>query len=126
MAASSADRNHREGTVIQSRGKWYDVHTGDKVYRSRVRGKFRLKDEDVTNPIAVGDRVTIRINAEDETGLITARHERTNKLSRRAAGHRRGQEHILVSNVDGAWGVQAVRNPSFDAGFVDQIGRAHV
>lgn len=121
MADSSADREYREGTIIQSRGKWYDVHTGDKIYPSRVRGKFRLKDEDVTNPIAVGDRVTIRINEDDDTGLITERHERKNKLSRRAAGHRRGQEHILVSNVDGAWGVQAVRNPSFKPQFVDRF-----
>lgn len=121
MPEVESDSLHREGTVIQSRGKWYDIHTGDKVYPSRVRGKFRLQEEDVTNPIAVGDRVTIRLNEEDETGFIVEIHERTNKLSRRASGHRRGQEHILVANIDGAWGVQAVRNPELNPGFIDRF-----
>lgn len=121
MSQPESERLHREGTVVQSRGKWYDVHTGDKVYASRVRGKFRLKDEDVTNPIAVGDRVTIRVNEEDETGYITTIHERKNALTRRASGHRRGQKHILVANIDGAWGVQAVRNPELNPGFIDRF-----
>lgn len=120
MNTTDTSHTYHEGTIIQSTGKWYDVHTEEGVFASRVRGKFRLENKNVTNPVAVGDRVTIRIS-EDGTGLITEIHDRHNKLSRRAAGHRRSQEHILVANVDGAWGVQAARKPRFSPGFIDRF-----
>lgn len=109
-----------EGLVTRSTGQWLDVRVGERVIPSRVRGKFRLEEQDVTNPVAVGDRVTIRLN-EDETGLITDIHERRNKLSRRAAGHRTGREHVLVANVDQAWGVQSVHLPRINPGFIDRF-----
>ena len=112
----------RTGIVLSSTGSWYEVATdeGDMI-RARVRGKFRLDETNVTNPVAVGDRVTLRISAEDETGLITAIGERATRLSRRAAGHRSGQEHVIVANVDVAWAVQAVRKPRFNPGFIDRF-----
>jgi ribosome biogenesis GTPase len=69
----------------------------------------------------VGDRVTIRVAEEDQTGFITEIHERTNKLSRRAAGPRGGQEHVLVANVDRIWSVQAVKRPAFNPRFLDRL-----
>jgi ribosome biogenesis GTPase len=119
--ADDADGPLREGVVTSSTGSWYDVQVDDRVVRSRMRGKFRLTKQNVTNPVAVGDRVTIRIASEDQTGLITEIHERTNKLSRRAAGPREGQEHILVANVDRIWSVQAVRRPALNPRFVDRL-----
>jgi len=119
--ADDADGTLLEGVVTSSTGSWYDVQVGDRVVPSRMRGKFRLTKQDVTNPVAVGDRVTIRIAKEDQTGLITEIHERTNKLSRRAAGPREGQEHILVANVDRIWSVQAVRRPALNPRFVDRL-----
>ena len=110
-----------EGLVIRSMGQWLDVQVDDRVVPSRIRGKFRLKEQDVTNPVAVGDHVTIRLNDDDDTGLITEIHERDNKLSRRAAGHRAGREHVIVANVDRAWGVQAVRLPQINPGFIDRF-----
>ena len=110
-----------EGMVLRSTGSWYDVRTdAGEVVPSRVRGKFRLEDRDVTNPVAVGDRVTMRIDP-DGTGLITDLHERRNKLSRRAAGRRVNREHVLVANVDFAWCVQASKMPAFTPGFVDRF-----
>ena len=110
-----------EGVVTRSTGSWYDVRVGDQTIPSRLRGKFRLTEDDVTNPVAVGDRVTIRISEEDNTGLILDIHERHNKLSRRAAGHRTGQEHVMVANVDRAWIVQSVRLPALNPAFVDRL-----
>jgi ribosome biogenesis GTPase len=107
---------------MRSTGSWYDVRVGpERTVSSRVRGKFRLEEDDVTNPVAVGDRVTIRLNEDDDTGLIVDIHERESKLSRRAAGHRAGQEHIIVSNVDAAWGMQAMAQPHYNLGFVDRF-----
>jgi ribosome biogenesis GTPase len=102
-------------------GQWLDVQVDDRVVPSRIRGKFRLEEQDVTNPVAVGDHVTLRLNEDDDTGLITDIHERRNKLSRRAAGHRAGREHVIVANIDRAWGVQAVHLPKINPGFIDRF-----
>jgi len=120
-ASNRSEAPRLEGIVTRSTGSWYDVRVGDRVVPSRIRGKFRLTEQDVTNPVAVGDRVTIRLNDEDDTGLILEIHERRNKLSRRAAGHRTGEEHVMVANVDRAWIVQSVQLPSLNAAFVDRL-----
>lgn len=118
--AAAAEPSHLEGIVTRMTGQWQNVQVDGRTIPSRVRGKFRLAEEDVTNPVAVGDRVTIRMG-EDGTGFITEIHERKNKLSRRAAGHRSAQEHVIVANIDMAWGVQAVRLPKLNPGFVDRF-----
>ncbi|MFO8232647.1 MAG: ribosome small subunit-dependent GTPase A [Longimonas sp.] len=116
-----------EGRVLRSTGSWYEVQVADApaevpaVVPSRIRGKFRLEDSDVTNPVAVGDRVTIRYNPDEETGMIVDIHERRNRLSRRAAGRRVEQEHVMVANIDRAWAVQAVQQPPLNPAFVDRL-----
>ncbi len=108
------------GTVWKSTGSWYEVETSDGLVRCKARGKFRLTHQAETNPIAVGDRVTIQ-PVGDGTGLITELHDRRNKLVRRAAGRRVGLEHVLVANVDFAWVVQSVLQPKLNPGFVDRF-----
>ncbi|ARA92471.1 ribosome small subunit-dependent GTPase A [Rhodothermaceae bacterium RA] len=117
---ASASPTYLEGTVIRSTGSWYDVQTDRGVVPSRVRGKFRLEEQDVTNPVAVGDRVTIRLEPDD-SGLITEIHPRRNQLSRRAAGRRVGLEHVIAANIDMAWAVQSVRLPKINPGFIDRF-----
>ena len=111
------------GLVTRSTGSWYDVRTdtGEDI-RARIRGKFRLEAEtiDETNPLAVGDRVSIQRLA-DETGLVTEIAPRHNQLSRRAAGHRARSEHVIVANVDRAWCVQSTFKPKLNPGFVDRL-----
>ena len=122
-SSSTADTEppRLDGVVTRSTGSWYDVRVNGHVVPSRVRGKFRLQEKDVTNPVAVGDRVTIRYNEDDETGLILDIHERQNELSRRAAGRRAGEKHVIVANIDRAWAVQSVRLPRLNLGFVDRF-----
>lgn len=109
-----------EGRVVRSTGSWYDVQAGDRVVPSKVRGRLRLEGQDATNPVAVGDRVTIRLGA-DGSGFITEVHARTSKLSRRAAGRRVGREHVIVANLDTVWIIQSVRMPQPNPGFVDRV-----
>lgn len=111
---------HAVGVVIRSTGSWYDVMVGDLVIPSKIRGRFRLSEDDVTNPIAVGDRVRIRLGSDD-TGLIVDIYERKNKLSRRAAGRRVGREHVIVTNIDRVWTIQSVKSPDPNPGFIDRI-----
>ena len=115
----------RRGLVVRSTGSWYEVHTGDgdEPVRARVRGKFRLEalDIDETNPVSVGDRVAVRME-DDGTGLITEIEPRENQLSRKASG-KRGvvREHVIVTNLDRAWCVQATFGPKVNPGFVDRF-----
>ncbi len=120
----SASRAILEGTVVRSTGSWYSVLPDgkDEIVESRARGRFRLQQEEIpeTNPLAVGDRVSI-LMGDDGTGFITDIHPRRNQLSRRAAGRKVGKEHVIAANVDAALCVQATFLPKFNAGFVDRF-----
>lgn len=107
------------GKVIESTGKWCQVEANGEIFPSRLPGKLRLNMDDVTNPIAVGDRVDITIG-DDQTGLITRIHERENYLPRQATHGRRG-EQILVANIDRAWAVVSIRKPVLKTGFLDRF-----
>ncbi len=109
-----------EGVVFKSTGSWYEVRTGDGVVSCKVRGKFRLTRKGETNPIAVGDEVTVR-RLGDGTGLIVDVHPRRNQIVRRAAGRRVGLEHVIVANVDFCWIVQSTLKPKLNPGFVDRF-----
>lgn len=120
---AGGDPPEAEGLVTRSTGSWYTVRTDDgEDVQARIRGKFRLEalELDETNPLAVGDRVRLRIE-DDETGLVVAIAPRENQLSRRAAGHRARSEHVIVANVDRAWCVQATFQPKLNSGFVDRF-----
>jgi ribosome biogenesis GTPase len=110
------------GRVIQSTGKWYRVmpDSGDgDIIMCQLPGKFRMKEIKQTNPVAAGDLVDFTI-LDDGTGLIQEIHERHTRISRKAT-HGRNGEHIIVSNVDQGFVVQAVRQPVFRTGFIDRF-----
>ncbi|MDZ4701588.1 MAG: ribosome small subunit-dependent GTPase A [Rhodothermales bacterium] len=109
-----------EGIVVRSTGSWHDVRVDGTIIPARIPGKFRLANKAATNPLAVGDRVSMQLN-RDNTGSISVIHPRRNRLSRRAAGRRIGIEHVLAANLDAAWVIQAVRRPMPNAGFVDRF-----
>lgn len=109
-----------DGVVVRSTGNWVEVRVGERIVSSRVRGRFRLSGQRATNPIAVGDCVSVRIGADD-TGLITDIHERRSYLSRRAAGRRVGQEQVLAANIDALWIVQAARLPRPNSRLIDRV-----
>ena len=123
--ASSGETDAPEevsGLVTRSTGSWYTVRTdGGEDVQARIRGKFRLEAEtiDETNPLAVGDHVRVRME-DDGTGMVIGIEPRENQLSRRAAGHRARSEHVIVTNVDRAWCVQATFQPKLNPGFVDR------
>ncbi len=111
--------DEQTGRVIQSTGKWYIVNLGDETIECRLPGKFRLDKRKVTNPVAVGDRVKIKVE-EDKRGTITEILERENYIPRQATRNRRG-EQILVSNIDRAWAFQSIKQPKLNPGFIDRF-----
>ncbi|MFP8488167.1 ribosome small subunit-dependent GTPase A [Gracilimonas sp. Q87] len=109
----------QKGRVIQSTGSWYLVDTGEEIVESRLPGRFRLEEKEVTNPIAVGDYVEIFIN-DDRTGTIETIETRENYITRQATHGKRG-EQILVSNLDQACVVQSIKKPRIKEGFIDRV-----
>ena len=68
----------RTGLVIKSTGKWYKVRMEDgDVVDAQIRGKFRIQGLKTTNPLAVGDHVTLE-EEKDETWVINTILERKN------------------------------------------------
>ena len=90
-----------EGLVTKSTGSWYTVRTaeGQKV-ACRVRGRLRIRDLKVTNPVAVGDRIIFEVE-KDGSGNIVDVLPRENYLIRRSA-RKSAHGHILAANIDQA------------------------
>lgn len=113
----------KDGKVIASTGSWYKVAIGgdpQNVVDCRLPGRFRLEGYNRTNPLAVGDQVSITINEEDGTGSIEHIHERKNYITRKAT--RSGtNKQILASNIDYGFVIQSVREPRLKQGFIDRF-----
>ena len=108
------------GLILKSTGSWYDVLGDDnKIYQGRVRGKLRIKEIKSTNPVAVGDRVEIEIQSEDEA-IITDILPRENFIIRQSV-HKRGHTHILASNLDQAVLIATLSYPRTSLGFIDRF-----
>lgn len=71
-----------QGLVIKNTGNIYTVKTDSGVVECRIKGNFRLKDIKSTNPVAVGDRVTISMR-EDNTAFISDILPRRNYIVRK-------------------------------------------
>lgn len=113
---------HR-GRIVESTGQWYEVsyHQGPdtETIKCRLPGRFRLEDNKLTNPIAVGDYVQFSIN-EDGTGSIEKIEDRQNYLIRESTHHQEGNQ-ILVANIDRAYAIQSIKRPKFKRGFLDRF-----
>ncbi len=77
----TASKEISEGIVIKNTGSSYIVRTdcGNEI-TCRVKGNFRIKGIRSTNPVAVGDRVTVTKSADD-ADYITAIAPRKNYIS---------------------------------------------
>lgn len=110
-----------EGLVIKSTGSWYEVLTdGGKTVNCRIKGKFRTLDIKTTNPIAVGDRVRVEPEPDQETGLITTLHPRKNYIIRKSVNLSK-QAQIIAANLDQAFLIVTLASPRTSLGFIDRF-----
>lgn len=113
------------GKVIKSTGSWYVVRTDDgRIVECKVKGNFRLRGIRSTNPVAVGDGVTIKEQhtegKEENAAFITEIDERRNYIIRKASNLSK-QSHILAANVDMALLVVTIARPETSTTFIDRF-----
>lgn len=111
------------GTVIKSTGSWYLVRQDDapdKVWQCRIKGKFRLDDVPLTNPVAVGDQVQVVPEASEGQGIIDKILPRRNYVVRQSP-RRKHDLHLLAANLDQAVLIVTVSNPNLKPGFIDRF-----
>ncbi|MBO5455385.1 MAG: ribosome small subunit-dependent GTPase A [Muribaculaceae bacterium] len=108
------------GLVIKNTGSNYLVKTdtGDMV-SCKIKGNFRLKGIRTTNPVAVGDKVTIS-GTENDTEYIIAITPRKNYIIRRASNLSK-QAHILAANLDQVCLVVTLFHPTTSTTFIDRF-----
>ena len=105
-----------KGLVIKNTGSWYTVRTDDdQLLDCKVKGNFRIKGIRSTNPVAVGDRVTV-----GEGNWITEIEDRKNYIIRKSINLSK-QSHILAANVDQALLVVTVARPETSTTFIDRF-----
>ncbi len=118
-----------KGLVVKNTGSWYTVLTDDgQLLDCKVKGNFRLKGIRTTNPVAVGDRVTITQHTTTVTPntqragapWITAIDDRRNYIIRKSINLSK-QSHILAANVDQAMLVVTVVKPETSTTFIDRF-----
>ena len=111
------------GVVIKSTGSWYEVKAENgEVIKCRLKGLFRLdesKDKD-SNPIAVGDKVTINSAEGNDSWMIDAIEPRDNYIVRVSPKHK-GARQIIAANLGQAMLIVTMANPRTSTGFIDRF-----
>lgn len=108
------------GLIIKNTGSWYTVKTDERLtVECKIKGNFRLKGIRSTNPVAVGDYVTIVRNQEG-TAFITDIDQRKNYIIRKASNLSK-QSSILACNLDQAFLVVTIKQPETATTFIDRF-----
>lgn len=108
------------GLVIKNTGSQYIVATDDnRLINCKVKGNFRLKEIRTTNPVAVGDNVSISVN-DDGSAYITEITPRKNYIIRRASNLSK-EGHILAANLDQVFLIVTLLHPVTSTTFIDRF-----
>ena len=89
------------------------------MVESKVKGNFRLRGIRSTNPVAVGDHVSI-IRNQEGTAFIKEIDDRRNYIIRKASNLSK-QSHIIAANVDQAFLIVTVNYPETSTTFIDRF-----
>ncbi|MBR1426496.1 MAG: ribosome small subunit-dependent GTPase A [Paludibacteraceae bacterium] len=109
-----------KGLVIRTTGSSCTVFTDEGLTREcHIKGNFRIRGIRSTNPIAVGDRVTVETQP-DGTTWIADIDDRRNYIVRRSTNLSK-ETHILAANLDRAILLVTLRNPETSTTFIDRF-----
>jgi len=109
-----------KGIIRKSTGLWYRVMLDDgSIVNARLRGKIKLDDKKITNPIAVGDEVNLEL-IDGKDYVINSIENRKNYV-RRLSPRKKGFHHLIAANVDQAILITSLRQPRTSIGFIDRF-----
>ncbi|MEO1254602.1 MAG: ribosome small subunit-dependent GTPase A [Bacteroidota bacterium] len=107
--------------VTKSTGLWYELLANEEKLIARLRGKFKLEDKKLTNPIAVGDWVEAEPNQQvNNEWIITKIYERENYVLRESP-RKKGHDHLIASNIDQGILIVTLKQPRTSTGFIDRF-----
>jgi ribosome biogenesis GTPase / thiamine phosphate phosphatase len=108
--------------VYKSTGSWYTVKDeSGKWHNARIKGVFKIDGITSTNPVAVGDKVDIDVENENEsTAIITEIVDRRNYINRQSPRVKH-QHHIIAANLDQSFLVATLKEPRTSQGFIDRF-----
>lgn len=108
------------GLVIKNTGSNYLVKTDEGLLLDCIaKGNLRIKGLRSTNPVAVGDRVTIE-RTNSETAYISAIEDRKNYIVRKPTNLSK-QLHILAANLDQTFLLVTLKSPETNTTFIDRF-----
>jgi ribosome biogenesis GTPase len=108
------------GIVTKSTGSWYSVRSEEGTsYECRIIGKFRLKNFELTNPVAVGDTVQFELENSENRGVIKKIMPRSNYVVRQSP-RMKHHLHLIASNIDQAVIIVTIIEPDLKPGFIDR------
>ena len=107
------------GIIIKTTGEYYTVKTdNNEIVKCRLKGRFRIAGVKSTNPIVVGDRVSVE--QESTIWMIVKLQERKNYILRKSVNLSK-QTHIIAANVDQAILMITLDSPVTTTGFIDRF-----
>ena len=118
-----------EATVVKNAGSHYMLSMLPEwnPFPAVLKGRIRLKANDSTNPVAVGDKVRFEVDAESADGvtltnpaLITEILDRKNYVVRKSTNLSR-QSHVIAANIDMAFAVVTLYFPEVKLPFLDRM-----
>lgn len=105
--------------VFKSTGSFYVVQTEENTFITcRLRGRIRLAGIKETNPVAVGDWVTLATDGKE--WVIADREPRANQILRQSV-KKTGHAHVLAANVTQALVMATRKQPRTSLGFIDRF-----
>lgn len=110
-----------KGLVTKTTGSWHTVKTNSgEIVSCTIKGRFRIKGIRLTNPVAVGDIVELKMEEGQEKGVIFKIHPRKNYIIRKSINLAR-EAHILAANVDQALLMVTLKEPTTFSMFIDRF-----
>lgn len=118
-----------EATVVKNAGSHYMLSMLPEwnPFPAVLKGRIRLKANDSTNPVAVGDKVRFEADVESADGvtltnpaLITEILDRKNYVVRKSTNLSR-QSHVIAANIDMAFAVVTLYFPEVKLPFLDRM-----
>lgn len=118
-----------DATVVKNAGSHFMLSMLPewKPFPAVLKGRIRLKANDSTNPVAVGDRVRFETQSEDlgevtltNPALVTEVLDRKNYVVRKSTNLSR-QSHVIAANIDMAFAVVTLYFPEVKLPFLDRM-----